>query len=86
MTSTSVHFPEDLLQRLDRLAVARGTSRNRLIVEACATFLEAERGEWPRGFFDSPIAPDDLALLREAGRELESAILGARRDHAVPEP
>jgi hypothetical protein len=85
LASTSIHLPDQLLQRLDRLATERRTSRNRLIVEACEALVAAGRGDWPAGFFD-PVDPDDLALLREAGVDMEAAIYAARRDRAaVPE-
>lgn len=66
MATTSVHFPEDLLDRLDRLAAARGTSRNRLIVEACRAELARERAAWPAGYLEGAhVDPDDLRLLAE---------------------
>jgi predicted transcriptional regulator len=46
VTTTTVHLPADLLQRLDARAAARGVSRNRVIREA----LEASLGlgdAWP---------------------------------------
>jgi len=51
MASTSVHLPSDLLERLDRLARETGSSRNRLIVQACETYVDQARGEWPEDFF-----------------------------------
>lgn len=60
----------------------RRTSRNRLIVEACEALVDAGRGDWPAGFFDL-VDPDDVALLRDAGADMEAAIYAARRDRAV---
>ena len=51
MPSTSVHIPIELLARLDRTAKRRRVSRNRLIVDACRSFVGAGHAEWPEGFF-----------------------------------
>lgn len=84
MASTSVHLPARLVAALDRIAERRGTSRNRVILQACQDLVDAQPGAWPPGFFDSPYTPDDEALLREAGEELERDVLAARRDRPVP--
>lgn len=84
MASTSVYLPAPMVEHLDRLAAERGTSRNRIVLEAIEALLAAERGTWPPGFFDSPRTAEDLAILQEAGRELEEAIYAARRDRPVP--
>ncbi|MCB9689389.1 MAG: ribbon-helix-helix protein, CopG family [Alphaproteobacteria bacterium] len=84
MRSTSVHLPASVVEGLDRLAAERGLSRNRLIVLACERLLDADRGDWPADMFDAALEPDDLRLLREAGVEMEDAILAARRDRASP--
>lgn len=34
MASTSVHLPAPIVEQLDRVAAARGTSRNRVILQA----------------------------------------------------
>lgn len=83
MASTSVHLPADIVEKLDRLAAEWGTSRNRVILQACEQLLAGERHHWPAGFFD-PVDPDRLALLQSAGREMEAAIYAARRDRPVP--
>lgn len=84
MRSTSVHLPASVVEGLDRLAAQRGLSRNRLILKACQTLLDAERGDWPEDMFESELDPEDLAALRDAGAELEGAIMAARNDRAVP--
>ena len=84
MPSTSVHLPAELIEKLDRLAAARGTSRNRIIRRACEDLLAAQRGEWPDDLFDSPLATADLQLLREAGRDMEDAIYASRSNRSGP--
>ena len=84
MASTSVYLPTALVERLDRLAAERGTSRNRIILMACEELLAGERGEWPAGFFEPTVTEDDLAILQDAGQEMEAAIYSARRDRPVP--
>lgn len=88
MGSTSVHIPDDLLERLDGAAKRRRTSRNRLIVEACRSLVGEGRAEWPAGFF----APDhlsekDLRLLRSGlGRWLEGIRAARRSKKEAPFP
>ena len=78
MPKTTVRFPESLLASLDRIATARGISRNRVIVESCRRTAE-ERRKWPPGFFSNDqLTADDIEALEEAGEEFERAIRGAR--------
>lgn len=84
MASTSVHLPPAIVEQLDRLAAERGTSRNRVILQACEELLAEQRGDWPPGFFDSVLPPRDLAELRLGGEEMEAGIMAARLDRAVP--
>lgn len=84
MASTSVHLPEALVLALDELAARRGTSRNRVIAEACEDLVARDRGAWPDGFFD--LDDDELAVVREAGREMEAAILSSRRERSTSPP
>lgn len=84
MASTSVHLPAGIVEQLDRLAAERGTSRNRIILEACEGLIAQRRGDWPAGFFESELGPEDLDELRSAGTEMESAILQSRRARPVP--
>jgi hypothetical protein len=84
MASTSVHLPPALVAQLDQLAARRGTSRNRVILQACEALLAAEPGDWPPGFFQSDLSPDDQALLDAAVEEMEAAILVSRRNRSTP--
>lgn len=85
MASTSVHLPDALVERLDALAEQLGMSRNRVILKACEDLLNEARGEWPQGFFRADdLSAEDLAELRDAALEAETAIYQARRDRQVP--
>jgi len=44
VASTSIHFPEGVLEALDRAARGAGMSRNRLVVEACRSYLASLGG------------------------------------------
>ena len=84
MPSTSVHFPAPLLEDLDQLAAETGTSRNRLIVEACRETLQ-KRLAWPKRFFDDDrFSEEDLLLLQTTASDFEAGLLTARRtrDHS----
>jgi hypothetical protein len=50
MANTSVHLPNDL-ERLDREAIKRGISRNRLIVHACERAVAPDSASWPIEYF-----------------------------------
>lgn len=80
MPSSSVHFPDGLLDALDRLAEARGVSRNRLVIEACRALLDQQARHWPLGFFDPP-SPEDLAVLR-GGDDFLAGIRAARQSRS----
>ena len=84
MPSTSAHIPSELLARLDDIAARRGTSRNRLIVEACELLAEEDRGEWPAGFFSNEdLGHEDLEVLRAGAKEMTQHIQTARRSRAA---
>lgn len=84
MASTSVHFPEALVEELDRIARERGMSRNRLIVEACRRVI-GERDVWPVGFFENEhLTPEDLRELEGRAAEFADDILAARRNLLSP--
>lgn len=76
MGNTSVHFPQGMLDELDRLAAERGVSRNRVIVDSCRQALGTRR-EWPDGFFANE--------HRTAGelREMQKGAAGFARTLAV---
>jgi len=82
--STTVHIPDELLARVDRLAQRRGISRNRLVIAALTDELARDAGEWPDDFFQPPRTPDALRLLDEATSELEAAIMSSRRNRGAP--
>ena len=84
MASSSVHLPPAIVEQLDRLAAARRTSRNRLILEACEGLLAEQRGDWPPAYFHAELSPEDLRELQEGGEAMEADILVARRDRPVP--
>ena len=84
MPSTSVHFPDSLLEDLDHFASERGMSRNRLIVESCRETLQKRR-EWPAGFFDDSRFPaEDLESLRASNGEFENDLAASRRNRDDP--
>ena len=84
MANTSVHFPEGVLDELDRLAEDRGVSRNRVIVDACREALRARR-QWPAGFFSN--AHRTAAELRElqgGAEEFARTLAAGRRGRREP--
>lgn len=84
MPNTSVHFPESLLARLDRIAAEQGISRNRVIVESCRHTAE-ERANWPESFFsNNHLTADEIEALQGAGEEFDGAIRAARRSRTKP--
>ncbi len=79
MASTSVHFPKGFLAELDRAASEAGVSRNRLVIEACRSFLDSRRRAWPDGFFDDGhLSADQLAELKRDADGFSAAIEAAR--------
>ena len=84
MPSTTVHFPPELLERIDAVAQRQGMSRNRFVMRACRDAIARDAGEWPEGFFRLDLDPAELAVLREAGTELEIGVLRARRSRGAP--
>jgi len=65
--STTVHFPDDILDAIDARARAEGLSRNRFITRALRRALDATE-TWPPGFLatlrESPAAGDAEAVER----------------------
>ena len=80
--ATTVHLPQQLLDRLDARARALKVSRNRLIVEAVQQSLAAD-ADW---------SPELLAMLREplddelsaALDEMTAAIVQRRKSKPAP--
>ena len=60
--STTVHLPSELVARLDQRARSLGVSRNRYIRQALE--LAVDR--------DDTWSPHFLAMLREAGKDVEA--------------
>ena len=84
MPSTTVHFPRDVLDRIDAAARRRGVSRNRFVMAACERALDLDDGEWPEDFFHDRLTPDERKLLDGGTRELERAIRANRRTRGAP--
>ncbi|MDE2660986.1 MAG: hypothetical protein OXI45_12355 [Acidobacteriota bacterium] len=84
MPNSRVHFPEPLLESLDRIAKEQGKSRNRLIVDSCRRTVE-ERASWPDGFFSNDhLSAEELRVLQEDCEDFEQAIRAARRSRTDP--
>ena len=78
MPSTTVHFPPQLLERIDAVAQRQGVSRNRFVIRARQDAVARDAGEWPENFLRLDPDPSELAVLREAGAEMELSIRSAR--------
>jgi predicted transcriptional regulator len=79
-TSTSVHLSDELLASLDRLARELGKSRNRLIVEACESYLSRAREAWPEDFFsDERLDRRDVEELRQSLRDWLAGLTSSRQ-------
>ena len=84
MPSTTIHIPDATLKRIDAIARRRRISRNRLVLEALEEVLAGDAGQWSDSFFTPPADPADRELLKQATRELETAVAGARRNRGAP--
>lgn len=84
MASTSVHLPDELVERLDELARESGQSRNRVIVEACEAYLARARREWPDDFFSRPrLTSSEERTLRDSLEEWLETIQSSRRNRSA---
>jgi hypothetical protein len=84
VANTSVHFPEGMLDELDRLAEERGVSRNRVIVDSCRQALHSRR-QWPDGFFsDAHRTSDELRELQEGAEAFARTLATDRRTRRRP--
>jgi len=84
MASTSVHLPDELIERLDRLARESEKSRNRVILEACEAYLASAREEWPDDFFSSArLARSDVKMLQESLEEWLETLQSSRRNRTA---
>ena len=79
MPSTSVHFPDGVLEEIDRRVRDSGASRNRFIVDACRQALEQGRPSWPPDFFsDAHLTRATLEELHESAAGFELSMRDAR--------
>lgn len=77
--ATTIHIPDDLLERIDRRAHELKISRNRYIVEALHRTL-ANQDEWPLQFLDNIRSwSSDPEGASEAVNEMVAEILAHRR-------
>ncbi|HXV64531.1 MAG TPA: ribbon-helix-helix domain-containing protein [Vicinamibacteria bacterium] len=84
MASTSVHLPDELVERLDKIARESGRSRNRVIVEACEAYLAEAREQWPEDFYSSDrLPPSDEKALRDSLAKWLESIQSSRRNRGV---
>jgi len=84
MASTSIHLPEELIERLDRLARESDKSRNRVIREACEAYLAGAREEWPEDFFSSArLARSEVKMLQESLEEWLEVLQSSRRNRTA---
>jgi hypothetical protein len=84
MPTTTIHFPEEVLRRVDAVAHRRGISRNRFVIQACEQAVAGDSGQWPERFFELEMSPGDQALLDQATVELEEAVAGSRANRGAP--
>ncbi|MGB5747911.1 MAG: hypothetical protein WBM69_13070 [Desulfobacterales bacterium] len=80
MPSTTVHIPDALLAKIDRIVNEQSISRNRFIIQACEEALKNSAGQWPQDFFDLELGSANLRLLKEGVAEMEAAILRMRKN------
>lgn len=82
MGSTTVHIPDEILQRVDAIARRRGISRNRVVLASLEAEIARDSGEWPDTFFTAPPA-DERNLLAEATGELEALTTTRRKNRGA---
>jgi hypothetical protein len=82
MGSTTVHIPDEILDRIDAIAKRRGTSRNRVVLASLKAEIARDSGVWPDSFFDTP-EEDELRILIEATGEFEEALTRNRRNRGA---
>lgn len=84
MPTTTIHFPQEVLRRVDAVAHRRGISRNRFVIQACEQAVAGDAGQWPEGFFELSLSPDDQVLLNQAATEMEAAMMSSRANRGAP--
>ncbi len=85
MPSTTVHFPDNMLKKIDEMLKREKISRNKFIIQACEEALKNSAGTWPDDFFKCTLGKNDLKLLRDGAREMETAIISHRKNRASVE-
>ena len=80
MPSTTVHIPDSLLAKIDKIVKEQSISRNRFIINACEEALKNSAGQWPQDFFESDLSAANLRLLKEGVAEMEDAIMKMRKN------
>ena len=80
--TTSVRFPEELVERLDRRAAAEGVTRSQLVIRAVEQAL-ADRSVWSRAFLEAVRSPPPA--IDEAVDEMMDAIRSRRSRSEAPE-
>lgn len=83
MPSTTFHFPDRILDRIDAAARRHGVSRNKFVMTACERALEEDDGDWPPGFFEPGFSAEDWDLLSGGTHNLEHAIADSRRNRGA---
>lgn len=79
--TTSIRFPEELIEKLDHRAAAEGVSRSQLVIRAVEQAL-ADQSTWSRRFLDAVGSP--RPELDEAVDELMDAIRSRRSRSEAP--
>ena len=46
--------------------------------------MAGDSGQWPDGFFEPGLSPDDQALLNEAAAEMDEAVRRNRANRGAP--
>lgn len=75
MARRKVQIPAAMVEQLDGRAAEHAASRHHGIQQPV---------DWPPDFFNRTLRPEELEELRAGGREMEAAILAARRTRQVP--
>lgn len=79
--TTSIRFPEELIEELDRRAAAEGVSRSQLVIRAVELAL-ADRSAWSRAFLEAIRSP--CPELDQAVDEMMDAIRSRRSRSEAP--
>lgn len=69
---TPVYVSDQLLARLERLALQRQTDRNILLSEAILGYLEQEEGQTASDELLSALSLDDISAINEAIADMEA--------------